>query len=93
MNFVNEWTVNETLLRSQDGDEDIVFTNLDEILTHSEDTEALINHLDIILTNGMLKDDTRQIITTIVDPMTDPYEKVKLTIYLMVISADYTILK
>jgi uncharacterized protein (DUF1800 family) len=93
VNFVNEWAVNETLLRSRDGDEDIVFTNLDEIITHAEDTEALINYLDILLTNGMLKDDTRQIITTIVDPMTDPYEKVKLTIYLMVISADYTILK
>ena len=74
-------------------DEDIVFTNLDEIITHAEDTEALINYLDILLTNGMLKDDTRQIITTIVDPMDDMYEKVKLTIYLMVISADYTILK
>lgn len=93
VNFVNEWTVNETLLRSRDGDEDIVFTNLDEAITHAADTEALINYLDILLTNGMLKDDTRQIITTIVDPMTDPYEKVKLTIYLMAISADYTILK
>ena len=60
---------------------------------HAEDTEILINYLDILLTNGMLKDDTRQIITTIVDPMDDPYEKVKLAIYLMVISADYNILK
>src|SRR5690606_18778302 len=66
VNFVNEWTVNETLLRSRDGDEDIVFTNLDEAITHAADTEALINYLDILLTNGMLKDDTRQIITTIV---------------------------
>lgn len=93
VNFVNEWTVNETLLNAGGNNEDIVFTNLDEIITHAEDTEALINYLDILLTNGMLKDDTRQIITTIVDPMNDPYEKVKLTIYLMVISADYTILK
>lgn len=93
VNFVNEWVVNETLLQTRENPESIVFTNLDEIITHAEDTEALINYLDILLTNGMLKDDTRQIITTIVDPMNDPYEKVKLTIYLMVISADYTILK
>lgn len=93
VNFVNEWAVNETLLRSRDGDEDIVFTNLDEIIAHAEDTEDLINYLDILLTNGMLKEDTRQIISNVVDPMTDPYEKVKLAIYLMVISADYTILK
>jgi len=93
VNFVDEWAVNETLLSSRGNDEDIVFTNLDEIIMHAEDTEDLINYLDILLTNGMLKDDTRQIIRTIVDPMNDPYEKVKLTIYLMVISADYTILK
>ncbi len=93
VNFVNEWAVNETLLESKGGDEDIVLTNLDEIITHAQDTEDLLNYLDILLTNGMLKDDTRQIISTIVDPMNDPYEKVKLAIYLMVISADYTILK
>jgi uncharacterized protein (DUF1800 family) len=93
VNFVNEWVINETLLRSDDGDNDIVFTHLDEIMEHEEDTEALLNYLDILLTNGMLKDDTRQIITSIVDPMDDPFEKVKLAIYLLVISADYTILK
>ncbi|MEM9822584.1 MAG: DUF1800 family protein [Bacteroidota bacterium] len=93
VNFVDEWAVNETLLSSGGNDGDIVFTNLDEALQHAEDTEVLINHLDILLTNGMLKDDTRQIIATIVDPMNDPFEKVKLAIYLMVISADYTILK
>jgi uncharacterized protein (DUF1800 family) len=91
VNFVNEWAIEETLLQSRD--EDVVFTNLDEIIRHVEDTEALLNYLDILLTNGMLKDDTRQIISTIVDPMEDPYEKIKLAIYLLVISADYTILK
>lgn len=93
VNFVNEWVINETLLRSRDEDNDIVFTNLDQIMEHEEDTEALLNYLDILLTNGMLKDDTRQIITSIVDPLDDPYGKVKLAIYLLVISADYTILK
>lgn len=93
VNFVNQWAVNETLLRSRGNPEDLVLTDLDHLLVNAEDTETLINDLDILLTNGMLKDDTRQIITSIVDPMEDMIEKVKLTIYLMVISSDYTILK
>jgi uncharacterized protein (DUF1800 family) len=92
VNFVNEWVVNETLLQSQ-REEDLVFTNLNDIIEYAADTEALLNQLDILLTNGMLRDDTRQIITSIVDPLEDPYEKIKLAIYLLVISADYTILK
>jgi uncharacterized protein (DUF1800 family) len=92
VNFVNEWAIEETLLRTSNEDY-FVMTNLDDIILHEEDTEALLNYLDILLTNGMLRDDTRQIITTIVDSIDDPYEKIKLAIYLLVISADYTILK
>ena len=93
VNFVNQWVVNETLLETKENPSSVVLTNLDEMLVHAEDTEILLNELDILLTNGMLKDDTREIITTIVDPVQDPFEKVKLAIYLMVISADYNILK
>ena len=93
VNFVDQWAVNETLLETSGNPSSIVFTNYEALLGYAEDTETLINELDILLTNGMLKDDTRQIITNIVDPIEDPYDKVKLTIYLMVISADYTILK
>lgn len=93
VNFVNDWAVRETLLSTRGNPSRKVLTHLDDLLPLAGDTEALLNQLDILLTNGMLKDDTRQIITTIVDPMDDPFEKVKLTIYLMVISADYTILK
>ena len=93
VNFVNEWAVKETLLKTEENPENLVFTHYDDLLGFAEDTEILINELDILLTNGMLKDDTRQIITTIVDPLEDPFEKVKLTIYLMVISADYNILR
>lgn len=93
VNFVNEWAVNERLLRTSENPEGLVFTKLDDLFEYAEDTEILLNELDILLTNGMLKDDTREIITTIVDPVEDDIEKVKLTIYLMVISADYNILK
>ncbi len=93
VNFVDEWAVRETLLSTRGNPSRDVLTHIDDLMPLAEDTEALLNELDILLTNGMLRDDTRQIITTIVDPMEDPFEKVKLTIYLMVISADYTILK
>lgn len=93
VNFVNDWSVQETLLSTRGNPSRDVLTYIDDLMPLADDTEALLNELDILLTNGMLRDDTRQIITTIVDPMEDPFEKVKLTIYLMVISADYTILK
>ena len=92
MNFVNEWAVEEELLRTR-RPESVVFTNYDAVIKYAEDSEILINDLDILLTNGMLKDDTRQIIKTIIDPVEDVFEKMKLAIYLMVISADYTVLK
>ena len=93
VNFVNSWVVGETLLTTKEIPASKVLTHLEDIALHAEDTEVLLNELDILLTNGMLKEDTRQIITTIVDPLEDPFDKVKLTIYLMVISADYNILK
>lgn len=93
VNFVNQWAINETLLKARGNGDNDVLTDLDDIMLLADDTEALINELDILLTNGMLKDDTRQIITDTVQSLEDPFEKVKLTIYLMVISADYTILK
>jgi len=93
VNFVNEWVVNEILLKTKGNTGSTVLPNLEGLIAHAADTETLINELDILLTNGMLKDDTRQIIATVVDPLEDPVEKTKLTIYLMVISADYNILK
>ncbi|MEL6923541.1 MAG: DUF1800 domain-containing protein, partial [Bacteroidota bacterium] len=92
VNFVNEWAVMETLLKAK-GEDNVVYTNLDEVLLHAADTEALINELDILLTNGLLRDEAREIIFDTVDIIDDEFEKVKLTIYLMVISADYNILK
>ena len=83
VNFVNEWAVNETLLQTEGDTERIVFTNFEALIAKAEDTEILINELDLLLTNGMLKDDTRQIITNLVNPMDDEIEKVKLAIYLM----------
>lgn len=93
VNFVNQWAVEETLLSTRGNPSRNVLTHIDDLIPLAGDTEALLNELDILLTNGMLRDDTRQIITSIVDPMEDRSEKIKLTIYLLVISADYTILK
>ena len=93
VNFVNEWAVNETLLKTKGNPGSTVLSDIDGLIAYAEDTETLLNELDILLTNGMLTEETRQIISSIVDPMEDPIEKTKLSIYLMVISADYNILK
>jgi uncharacterized protein (DUF1800 family) len=67
---------------------------------YAQDTEVLINELDKLFTHGLLSQETRQTIKTAVDPImgSDPnidymHYRVKMAIYLLLISPDYTILK
>ena len=79
--------------RSEDLSISLDFSELTKI---SSDKEALINHLDVIYTHGRLSDNTRNIIREAIAQFDDPntYEfMVKLAVYLIMISPDYTILK
>ena len=72
-----------------------VWDSLEEL---AEDPEDLLNYLDIILTHGQLSDETRRIITkamTQLSPGGYPYLylRVKMAIYLVLVSPDYVILK
>jgi len=78
-----------------------VQTNLLQLAPMAEDPETLINHLDIVLTHGRLSNDTR---ATIKDAITAPIwalqnaddhllNRVKMAVYLFMISPDYVILK
>ncbi len=67
---------------------------------YARDSEVLINELDKLLTHGLLSDETRQIIKDAIDPIagTDPnidymFYRVKLALYLFMISPDYVISK
>ncbi len=59
----------------------------------SENPAKLVDRLDILLANGLLEDDTKSIIASAVDQIEDPEEKVKMGIYLTMISPDYVIVK
>ncbi|MEN0005587.1 MAG: DUF1800 family protein [Bacteroidota bacterium] len=58
-----------------------------------DDTAALLNYLDILLANGMLTDTTKAIIGNAINQLQEPGERLKLALYLILISPDYVILK
>ncbi len=53
----------------------------------------LINRLDIILANGLLGQKTKTTIADAVDLLNTPEEKLKMAIYLILISPDYAIIR
>lgn len=67
---------------------------------YAKDSEVLINQLDKLFTHGLLSHETRQIIKDAIDPIngTEPdidymFYRVKLGLYLILISPDYAIIK
>lgn len=68
----------------------------DEVQELIDDPEALYNYLDIVLTRGMLTDETRAELRSFVDEQpdwVDDYSKVRGVLYLLGLSPDFTILK
>jgi len=68
------------------------YTELAEI--YEDEPEKLINHLDIVLTNGKLSDSTRDAIRQLVKDMpewTESINRTRTVIYLFLISPDYNI--
>ncbi len=66
----------------------------------AKDAEVLVNQLDKLFTRGQLSDETRNIIKTAIEPIqgTDPntdynFYRVKMALYLILVSPDYAILK
>jgi uncharacterized protein (DUF1800 family) len=73
------------------------YNNIARLFPSSYDDEVLINKLDMIYTRGSMSEDTRRIIKEAIKdfpPTLDGHnEKIKLAIYLTLISADYIIQK
>ena len=64
-----------------------------EVLALANDTDALINYLDILLANGLLTEPTKAIINNSIGQLSDPMDKLRMASYLILISPDYAILK
>ena len=67
--------------------------SFEEELELADNPKALVERLDIVIANGMLTDDTRSIIIDAIEQIADPLEKIKMALYLILISPDYVILK
>lgn len=70
----------------------------EDLKYYAKDIDVLLNRLDKLFTHGQLSEETRQIIKTALIPIDGPeptidyaYFRVKMAIYLMMISPDYAI--
>lgn len=96
INQVNDWAVWGYIMDDWEGENPYVTYNLDEFLPLARDPEVLINRLDMLLTHGRLSERTRRIIKDAITPMISGnyrYDRVRLALYLILISPDYTIQK
>ncbi len=64
-----------------------------ELNLAATDPAALVAHLDVLLANGGLSASTRTIITEAIAQLPAPEDRLRLAIYLVMISPDYAILK
>lgn len=65
--------------------------NIDELTTLAADADALIERLDLLLTHGALSDAARDAILVDVEPLEDNAFRVRVAIYLIMISPDYAV--
>ncbi len=97
VNSVNNWTFNEELLYTFEANTFPTRTSFKNLLPYARDPEGLINKLDILLTHGQLSEETRGIIRAAIssfspNPIGD-LNRLKLALYLFMISPDYCVLK
>ncbi|MEM7513447.1 MAG: DUF1800 family protein [Bacteroidota bacterium] len=64
-----------------------------EELTLTNSPAALVDRLDILLANGLLEDDTKTIMVNAISQLSSPTDRLRMAIYLIMISPDYAILK
>jgi uncharacterized protein (DUF1800 family) len=96
INQVNDWAVWGYIMDDWEDDNPYVTYNIDELMGLARDPEVLINRLDVLFTHGSLSEGTRQIIKEAISPLINGNyrnERVRLALYLIMISPDYTIMK
>lgn len=96
MNQVNDWAVWGYVMDDWEEDNPYASYIIDELIPLARDPEVLINRLDMLFTNGMLSEHTRAAIKDAITPMIEGsyrIDRVRLALYLMMISPDYAIMK
>lgn len=79
----------------EDYEEDPLLYQMDfsEVLPLTADPSELVDYLDILIANGLLQNDTKQIISSAVAQLETPEDRLKMALYLILIAPDYAILK
>lgn len=98
INKVNQWFVWESLWWTWEGDYGVENPSLitTELLELADEPEALINRMDIMYTHGQLTENTKAIIKEAISGLkweNVNQDRVRLGLYLLLISPDYAILK
>jgi hypothetical protein len=96
INEINQWSVYNAVMYSWEENNPEVILNIDDLRPYARDPEVLLNKLDMLFTHGQLTDRTRAIIKDALDSLIygDYREnRVRLAIYLILISPDYAVLR
>ena len=96
INQVNDWAVWGYVMDDWEAENPHVTYNIDELRPLARDPEVLINRLDMMFTHGSLSEGTRHIIKEAITPMINNdfrEDRVRLALYLLLISPDYAIMK
>jgi Protein of unknown function (DUF1800) len=96
INQVNDWAVWGYVMDDWEQENPYVAYNIDELKQLARDPEVLVNRLDVLFTHGMLSEHTREIIKDAITPMISGdyrQDRVRLALYLVMISPDYAIMK
>lgn len=100
MNMVDEWVEWGVLMDSWEALGTAVFLDKSQLIPLAKDPQVLVNKLDVLLTHGMLSNETRIIIETALSSMTHQNlwsyyleYRVDMALYLIMNSPDYAIQK
>ena len=91
---IDEWFEEDpNLLDDAESLEEEIYGDYTELVRLASTPSDLVSHLNTLLGNGLLTADTRDIITQAITPLDQPIDRVRLALYLVMISPDYSILK
>lgn len=103
INQVDGWTFPQyqSVLKTWDLDMEGRALNFEALRYYAKDSEVLINKLDKLFTHGQLSEETRELIRNAITPIVNGWNadfkytdlRVKMALYLLLISPDYAILK
>ncbi len=100
INVVDDWVMWGVLMDTWESVGTAVTLDISQLIPLAKDPEVLINKLDVLLTHGNLSAETRFIIHTALDQITHDVlwsyyleYRVKMALYLFMISPDYAVLK